>query len=246
MIVVYGNYRHRQDSTGITVSTSIEENETGVPYRAVTEVNVEGRLRNKRLESPRYLDPIIREMELAYSQPGMDFGMLHDDGTRSSVWFRNADTIGGIRPRLLAYPNYRGGEYVNYRQFQIQLTVMQPVVGAPEYIRFSESLSIDGGGGEWDVKEVNFGRGVRHRTRTHKKCTAVQSGSAVGRGEFPRIPPPIWPFALRTEEPKIEREIRPRGGYRTGNIRLEECEISWTYEYVWPVRLDGIPHYAIG
>lgn len=246
LIVVYGGYRHRQNSTGVTISSSVLENEAGVPYRVQTDINIEGRLRNSRLGNSRSMDPIIREMEIAYSAPGQDFGILHDDGTKSSVWFENSATIGGIKPTMLAYPNYRGGELINYRQFQIQLRVLTQY-GAPlQYTRFSETISIQGGGELYAVKEVNYGRGVRQRVRTHTKCTATQSGTAVRHGLPPEIPPPIWPFALKEQHPRITKVVRPRGGTRTRNLSLDEIEIGWTYEYEWVDRLDGIPHYAIG
>lgn len=241
----YGSYQHRQDSTGITISAQMIENENGLPYEANVDVNLEGKLRNARLDDATRLDPIIREMEAAYSIPGQDFGLLHDNGLPSAAFWRNSQTIGGIRPKLISYPNYRGGEYVTYRQFQIAVSMTLPVGPTPQYTRFNETISIEGGGPLYGVKEVNFGEGVRQRLRTHTKCIAVQSGTAVSRFQHPEIPPPIWPFALKTV-PKISKVIRPRGSARMRNVVLNECEITWSYEFEWPTRLDGVPHYLIG
>lgn len=245
MYTEYGNYRHRVNSTGITISQAVEETDYGLPYRLATDVNIEGRLINRTGRSTDF-DSEIRRMEAAYSQPGKDFGLLHNNGTRTAAYWRNSQTIGGIRPKLLAYPNYKGGEYITYRQFQISLQILTRFGATPNYIRFSETLSISGGAETYGVKEVNYGPGVRQRLRTHTKCTATQRGTAVGRSVFPRIPPPVWPFALKSSEPSIDKVIRPRGSSRMGNVVLEECEISWTYEYEWPFRLDGIPHFAMG
>ena len=247
MIVVYGAYRHAVNTTGVTVASDITENEAGVPIDVNVSVNLEGRLRNPDPSKPWLLDSMIHEMQQAYSLPGQDFGLLHNDGRRSAVFWRNADTIGGIRPKMLSYPNYQGGEYCTYRKFTISLNLKTPFgAKALKYLKFSESLSIEGGGSLYGVKEVNFGPPVRQRLRTHTKCTATQSGTAVGRDDYPPIPPPIWPNALKSDEPKINKIFRPQGSSQTGKIRLAECEISWVWEYESPFRLSGIPHYATG
>lgn len=245
MIVEYGYYRHRTNSTGLTISSEVEETETGIPFRVNNTVNLEGKLRNYRLGNSESMDSTIGEMEAAYSVLGQNFGLLHDNGNRSASYWLNSNTIGGIRPKMLSYPNYQGGEYFSYRKFQISVQFATAFGATPTYLKFSETLSIEGGGPTFDVKEVNYGPGVRQRLRTHTKCTATQSGSAVGRFNFPKIPEPLWPHALRAD-PKISKVIRPRGGVRLRNVVREECEITWSYEYVWPTRLDGVPHYAIG
>ena len=244
MIVEYGNYRHAINTTGVTIASTVEENEAGIPFRINFDINLEGRLRNPTPENPQALDPMIADMQAYYRVPGKDFGLLHDDGRRSAAYWFNRNTIGGIRPKAMAFPNYMGGEYCTYRKFQISAQ-FQSIYANLRYTRFSETLSIEGGTPLFGVKEVNYGIGTRQRLRTHTKCTATQSGSAVARNDFPEIPPPVWQYALRTGV-KISKSIRPRGGTSTGKVSLEECEISWTYEYEWPTRLDGIPHYAIG
>lgn len=245
MIVEYGNYRHAINTTGVTIASDVEENEAGIPFRLNVSVNLEGRLRNPTPQFPWALDPMIAEMEAYYSVPGRDFGLLHDDGRRTAAYWYNRNTIGGIKPKLLAYPNYQGGEYCTYRKFQITLQFQTPFASL-NYIRFTETLSIEGGGQVFGVREVNFGPGTRQRLRTHAKCTATQNGTAVARNRFPQIPPAIWSYALRNTEPKISTAIRPKGGITSGRVTREENEISWSYDFEWPTRLDGIPHFAIG
>lgn len=246
MITVYGNYRHKVNSSGITISSEVEETDTGVPYRVVTTCDIEGRLVNARGAPASKLDSMIYALENAYSVQGQDFGILHDDGRPTAVYWRNSQSIGGIRTKMLAYPKYQGGEYCTYRSFRIGVKIVHPLGPAPRYTRFSETLNIEGGGEVYGVREVNYGPGVRQRKRTHQKCTATQTGTAVCRGAWPIIPDPIWPFALVTPNPKITRSIRPMGGQRTNNLVLEEVEVSWAYEYEWTKRLDGIPHYSLG
>jgi hypothetical protein len=104
MIVQYGTYQHQVSSTGIVISSDVEENESGVAMRVKHSVSIEGRLRNPPGATPRDLDDLIAQMESAYSQVGQDFGMLHDDGRRSQAFWTNASTIGGIRVQTRRSP----------------------------------------------------------------------------------------------------------------------------------------------
>ena len=247
MIVRYGNYQHAINTTGLTISQEVLEDEAQVPRSIVTTLNLEGRLRNALPSAnPTGLDFKILEMQRAYSVAGQDFGLFNDDGSPTVHVWRNADTIGGIRPKMMAFPKYQGGEYCTYRSFTISLTLTQRPLIYPRYSSFTETIDIQGGGWVADVKEVNFGRGVRQRLRTHEKCTATQSGKAVGRFTYPDVPPPIWPTELVRPEPKINKVARPVGSRSaTGRVVLEELEISWVWEFVSTSRLEGDPHYRI-
>jgi hypothetical protein len=250
VIVQYGSYQHKINSTGISISQEVEENEQGLPHTIRTTINIEGRIH--RGPSTRFpvrsqdLDPFITGMQAAYSIPGQDFGLLHNDGGPSEHYWKNDKTLGGIRAKMMAFPNWKGGEYATYRSFQIQVQFEEPYRRL-EHLRFSETISIEGGGERYGVKEVNNGPGVRQRLRTHTMCKATQQGIIVSRGSYPKaLPLPIWPFALVDQRPKIQKAVRPRGGQLTEQITLNECEISYSYEYEWPQRLDGFPTYSLG
>jgi hypothetical protein len=245
LLVKYGSYTHPVSSTGLTFSTEIRENEQGLPVAIDYTVNLEGKLLNPTA-NPRDLDHLIATLEAAYSIRGLDFGIVHKDGRPTRAFWRNSDTIGGIRANFYAAPNYQGAEYVTYRTFQLRVTFSMLPFNSPQFLRFTETIQISGGGPTFDVMEVPFGEGIRHRTRTHSKCTATQSGSAVTRFKFPIIPRPIWPHALAKAQPDETTVYRPKGGRPNGQITLEECEISWRYDYVWPTRLFGVPHYSLG
>lgn len=242
MFVKYGFFQHPINLVGITTNSDVQTNERNVGVAINHVVNIEGQLRNTST-NPKDLDSIIRSMEQAYSSPGYDFGLFHDDGTETVHTWYSHNTIGGIRPMLLSYPKYQGAEYVTFRSFQVRLEFKTPMF-VTSFLSFTETLSIEGGGATFDVKPVNFGPGVRQKTRTHNPCRATQSGSATARFVHPEPPKPIWEFALAESVPKITRETRPVGSQRYGNLVLEECVTNWQYDYVWPTRLDGEPHYA--
>lgn len=239
-----GNYRHRINEAGLSISHRVKETKSGLPYLVEVNWGVSGKLRNSSGNS-RHLDATMQALERAYSQQGADIALLHNDGRRSHHAILNSNTIGGIRAQVLNYPTTKGAEYCTYRSYEIQLSALMRVQGAPTFIEFDEQITISGGGGRWGVKEVNNGPGVRQMLRTHSKCTATQSGRITQLGRYPDAPPPIWPFALDTEHPDINR-LPPvaLGSARFGTLGLAECSIQYSWTFSWTHRLAGSPRYA--
>ena len=87
MIVRYGNYQHAINTTGLTISQEVLEDEAQVPRQIVTNLNLEGRLRNSLPSAdPRGLD--LKTVELV--------AYLSDDGAflfRMSYSFSIAASI---------------------------------------------------------------------------------------------------------------------------------------------------------
>lgn len=239
-----GNYRHRINEAGLTISHRVRETKAGIPYLVDVEWGVSGKLRNSSGNS-RHLDATMQALERAYSQRGVDISLLHNDGRRSHHTILNSQTLGGVRAQVLAYPTTKGAEYCTYRSYEIRVAAVIRVAGAPLYIEFEEQITISGGGGRWGVKEVNEGPGVRQKLRTHAKCTATQSGRITQLGRYPVAPPPIWPYALESEHPDIVR-LPPvtLGTDRDRTLRLAECSIQYSWNFSWPYRLSGAPQYA--
>lgn len=246
MQVQIGNYRHRINEAGIAVSHRVSETKAGVPYMVDVEWTIEGKLRNPSGNS-RDLDNRLRQLEQAYSGTRSDIALLHNDGRKTHHGIKNSDTLGGVRTSFLAYPSTRGAEYCTYRSYQVAVKASIPLRGnGVMYIDFAETISISGGGRRWGVKEVNEGLGTRQQIRTNSRCQASQSGSATMLGRYPVPPPPIWPFALEDELPKFDR-LPPvvQGSMAQGNLAVREMTIQWSWTFVSPVRLDGVPHFAL-
>lgn len=103
-------------------------------------------------------------------------------------------------------------------------------------LEFTESIQ-DGEGGE---EHVYVGGAVNLPERqiafANKPYRYTQSGSAVGLLDYPRIPPPIWPFARMKKVQVNKQSPRVRGAIDT------EYPISWSYEFAWHSELRGVPH----
>jgi hypothetical protein len=231
--------------TNISIRKEAIENASRSPIAYKEIWSISGRLYNKT-GSAAGMAAIIEEFEEAYAQTGQDLVLELDDGRPShhAIYARN--TLGGIRiVAIPEYPEGRQGEYVSYRSYTLRAEAVIPYFATKSlFIEFSERISISGGGARWGVAEVNRGPGVRQRLRTHSKCSATQSGSATYFSDWPPVPGPIWPYALVDELPDLEL-VSPEtistgsGGYTS----LINGAATWTYNYEFPLRLGGVPHY---
>jgi len=190
--------------------------------------------------------PIIAAFEEAYSRHGQDLVLEHTSGSLSHHALLSRDCLGGTRiAQLPEFPDGGSGEYVSYRTYTVAVKGIRPILaGQSIYIDFTENLSIRGGGMRWGCREVNRGPGVRQQLRTHTTCFATQSGSSILYVGNPIPPPPIWPHALVDQLPDIDGS-----GPETlsgGNTAYINRPLSWTYNYQFPIRLIGEPHYLIG
>jgi hypothetical protein len=244
MLVKKGSYQFPINKSGMTVQYAPRETPSGTTYLIDASVSIDAWLPNPTGDS-RLLDIQVGRMETAFANPSGDFGLLHDDGSPTHIFWRSSQTVGGIQVKLLSYPNYQGAEYVTYRTIQIQADfILVPAAGYPAYTFFEETIKVSGGSPKYGVKEVNFGPGVRQQLRTHSKCTATQSGTARSLNRPVIVPPAIWPQALVEEGEYTEKSPSTRGSQSYGTFVRLETEVSWSYQFEWPFRLFGSPHFS--
>lgn len=241
----WGTYRHRIAEVDLRISREPIANATGgiLTYRELWQLA--GRLYN-RTGSAKGMDAIIREFEQAYSVNGQDLVLEHEDGTPSYHQLLSRNTIGGTR--VISPPQFgegRQGEYVSYRSYSVTIEAIRPILaGVSAFIEFQETVSVRGGGARFGVSEVNYGPGIRQRLRTHSRCVATQSGRATLFTGYPDPPPPIWPFALVDQFPDIQVEAPETISTGQGSDLINGTT-SWTYNFEFPLRLAGLPHYLL-
>ncbi|MCR9292902.1 MAG: hypothetical protein NXI32_09295 [bacterium] len=244
MLLRYGTYRHRVAEANVQIRRTPLENASGGTFGYRERWTVTGKLFNPT-GNARNMGPVIQAFENAYSQSGRDAALEFEDGTPSHHQLLNANSLGGVRVvQPPEFPDGKKGELVNYRSYSLAIEAMFPIFrGQSLFIEFSERISIRGGGRRWGVVEVNRGPGVRQMIRTHTKCTATQSGSATLFVGWPDPPKPIWPFALVDEFPDFDVDSPETIAADVANASLINGGVSWTYNYEFPLRLFGTPHY---
>lgn len=238
-----GKYTHRVTEASISISRSPVENRMNqiVAYEEIWRIT--GKLLNPSTNS-HGMDAVIWAFERAYSQDRQDLVLEHPDGRPSYQALYSRDCIGGTK--IYEPPQFTQSiprEYVSFRSYSVVVGGLKPLrPGANVYLDFSESLSIRGGGARFGCTEVNNGPGTRQQLRTHSTCTASQSGSMTLFTGFPSPPPPIWPYALVDQYP--DYEVGPPLSQGLGTVTNRS--VSWSYNYAFPQRLYGEPHYIIG
>lgn len=244
MYIRIGSYSHRIAEANLRIGRDPVENATGAIIAYIERWNISGRLHN-RTGSAKGMDPIIRRFEQAYSINGQDIALLHIDGTPSYHQLLSRDAIGGNR--IASPPQFsegRQGEMVSYRSYSVAVEAMRPVFGNQSlFVDFQETIDVKGGGAKFGCSEVNYGPGVRQRLRTHSTCTATQTGSATYWLGWPTAPKPIWPFALVDQYPDVSIDSPERISTGRGESELINGSANWSYNYSFPRRLFGIPHY---
>jgi hypothetical protein len=244
MRVRYGSYRFRIASSELTIRRDPILNAMQQPV-AIEEVwSIRSRPYNKTGDATKFL-PIMREFDSAFSVNGKDLVLEQSTGDASYHQLLSRNTIGGTR--ISSGPHFpvgRGPQGLVARDVELEIRGTIPLA-ASQYMTFTETISIRGGGEKYGIREVNVGPGVRQRLRTHSTCFATQSGSAVGYLGKPQPPPPIWPYALVDEYP--DEDIT--GPQTIGAGRFSEqvnYATSWNYSFAAPYRLFGTPHYLLG
>lgn len=242
----WGSYYFRLASANIAIARNPILNTANVPFQFEETWTITGRLKNPG-STDRDMDPVIRNFEFALGFRDQDLTLERDDGSGTSHALYSRDCIGGtFVSQYPSFPTGSRGEYVTYRSFTFAIAGIK-VAPSPghQYTQWSERIQIRGGGFKRGVQEVNFGPGISQRYRTHSKCVAVQSGSAVGYYTKPDVPPPIWPAALTDEYPDLDLGNPTLFGDGI-NSRTVDHSTNWTYNYEWPFRLFGEPHFLIG
>jgi hypothetical protein len=244
MRIRIGNYRLGIAATELSISTNQVLGATGTPVAVDVVWDLQTRLKNPTGVASAFYSTLAA-FENAFSQHGQDVVLELSDGTSSYHTLLNRNCIGGTR--ITKYPTYssgRSGEGINYRNASVQITGTVPI-SSFGYTAFSERISISGGGARWGCREVNRGPGIRQQLRTHTTCRATQSGSAVGYLETPEPPPPIWAYALVDELPEVGLD-NPNTIGLAFNASQTDYGINWSYQFAFPQRLSGTPHFLTG
>lgn len=245
MRIRWGSYIHRVSEGQLRISRTPILNHSRIPFAFMETWSWTGKL----IFCETSLSGVIRAMrdfERAYGTNGQDLVLETIDGVPSYHALRSRDCIGGTKViEIPQYPNGTGAEALSYRSYTVAVQGKKLIGnGESVYTSFNETISIEGGGWKRGCKEVNYGPGIQQQLRTHTTCVATQSGSATLYAGSPVAPPPIWPAAQTDQYPRLastspETEADGRRTY------VVNQNLEWSYNYAWPFRLWGTPHYLL-
>lgn len=164
---------------------------------------------------------------------GLDASFKDPDSGTIVYRLRSRDTVGGVTISNLQHSaaggtGLQGGEYTTYRSYTFELTAkIRPTGWDPfQYIDFQESVVYIGGGPREVYVETTRGRPQRQMVNQMTTFKAVQTGRAIGEGQYPRYPGPIWPFLEMRDRRTVEL-LGPRVVDRV----LTEYGVTWQYSF---------------
>lgn len=228
MQLTYGTYTHADNEVTLTIS-SRPVYERGVKVKVTVTWTIDGKL---QADDAAGLSLAIAALEAGYASNGQNLSL---GGTAHSLL--SSECIGGTRVTELSYPTGDGAEYVTFRSYRITVEGDLAVTNTTTVItEFTESISLSGGGPKWVMLTPANGPPQRQQTRGQMPYVARQSGSAIGFGQYPAVPDPIWPSAEHRERRQITRSSP-----KVTAGAAQYYPVQWSYEFESATSLIGSP-----
>lgn len=243
MIFSYYNLSQPQGSCRITIPTAQIQRDQRGNIQSVRRVwNIEGEI---IADTQAAITTALAQLESYYNRDGGDAILYLPDGTTSYHALRSRDTLGGVRSGFVFYPDGDGVEYVNGRRWSLELSADYGPNGLGSgdnsLLSFNETVTITGNGGpEFVVRTTRNTKPIKQVVSQSTPYSATQSGTAVGYGAYPQVPPPIWPEALINPSSAITKTSPQQQGSGSGAF-LSSYQLSWNYQFVSPTPLRGNP-----
>lgn len=235
MQLVYGTVQFQPSSMEVTSSTEARMNAAGIPVSHVSTVNCQGVIFG---DGSQNLTLLSRAVDIGLAQAGASLVLYDDQGIPTETTMPAAGSVGGVIPLRWEFPSGGAGEYVTGRIFRATFQAEYPLSLQPgTLLDFRETVQIFGNTGpRINYQEAVNGPQIAVQSTPFTLCRAVQSGTALGYLDYPRVPPPLWPTWLQNESPGgTLSSPRPRGRL------LTEWPVTWSYQFLAPVKLSGTP-----
>lgn len=238
MQLKYGSYTFAVDSCAITMQIQTLTNERGLPYAQTYSANVNGYL---DADSTTLISAASEALADALAVPYRDLILYTDAGVATHVALLNSGSMGGVVCSGPNFDNGKGAELSTYRTFSFTAKAEYPLTpGAFVLQSFTERISTSGTGGpRFVIREALTGLPQKQIVKQRTKCSANQSGQAVGYLSYPTPPPPLWP----NDEKLDQRSLTVTAPKYRGRT-FQDYAISWAYSFESAVPLIGLPNRA--
>lgn len=218
MIIRYGSYPFTVGTTSYTHTIEPQFNENLQRTQTLIRIALDG----EHQGTAATLRTLIQQMERAFSADGGDFTVTAPDGTEVCR-VNSADTISGLRVKILAYPEGKNIEWVGRRTFHIELEgeIAVPGLGGLSggASSFSQTITYEGTGGpRTTIVETMFGDPIEQQTNARTKCRCIQEGRAADRNRPLSPPPPLYPDREKVDLRRI-------------STPSTDGEITWQYVF---------------
>ncbi len=227
MYFKYGTYQHENNEVDLF---NVHEERMYSPRNRIMFFRRTFQIRGHICQSTEAtIKTYINALRDAYHYDFGDAVLYHSDGTRSSHYMLNSETINGVRVKVVSFPEGGPGEYASGRYYaitlecdQFQLNNTQPV---DQIYSFEESIvTLGNGGPDWELITLPSGWPVAQINAEITPQRVIQSGEVVGMQGWPLVvPTPVYASL-----------------YEHGNLRMVEYgsprKIGVNYRLMYPLK----------
>ncbi len=210
-------------------------NKGGQPYAIRRAITAEGYLAANGQDAITVAENTLKA---ALSVPYQDLIFFHDDATPSSEVLLNAGSISGVV--VTDGPTFEQGQspdYATIRTFRFTAEAEYPYPNSQALLlSFTESLTFWGGGPFYAHRRAVNGPPVKQQIWPATEYHCTQSGVIVGYLEYPTLPAPKFPQALK-EAPRTT----PKAPEKRSPGRYQGYEVSYEYHFESASPLVGVP-----
>lgn len=202
-----------------------------------------GRIVNYPVATQRLTTAEIGRLKSQMLRNDIDLVFLEDSTlAETALKLKASECVSGPSVVDFSFPNNEDDVYATGIMYRVTYSAKKWASGnASNILEFEERIVQQPGGREYVYVGGAVNMAERQLGIQAKPWRYVQAGQALGAFAHPRIPPPIWPFALTNPDgPKLNISS-PRVLGRSPGLDTEFA-ISWEYEYEWHQPLRGLPY----
>ncbi len=237
MQVKYRSFGFTANSVGLTTDIQTLFNSGGQPYAQLKRFRCEGKL---TVSSQADATSQWNALAAALAVPFGDLTLLNDDSSTALI-LPNAGSITGVR--VTSGPNmtsYQGAVWGTWVPFAFAAEAEYPLAGTANLLKsWRETLAFSGGGPLYAHMPAINGFPQKQLIYPAMPYACVQSGQIVGLYQYPAVPPPLFPFALK-ENPNIKPSSPTRKGFG-----YEDFAWDYSYSFEDAAPLVGLPNFWV-
>jgi hypothetical protein len=237
-----GAYTHPSAELMLQSSRMTDVDQAGRPYQYTDRWNLIGQLQYSGVSllaaqqalMLAYRDDIVRLQPFA--------GLYYDNGQPSAYYWNAFNSLGGIRcPQGPNFPKGDAQQWVNARDYDIQLEATFPTSLQSNTLEWSETLTIQGGGGQRIVGiENRYDTPIIQRVSRATPVVYTQEGRAKGRYFYPKPPIALSPSHLNSPDCSVNR-VTPRLQAAGGYFSQTDYVVTWRYVMIMENFTDASP-----
>ncbi|MCH7989758.1 MAG: hypothetical protein IID46_11510 [Planctomycetes bacterium] len=220
----YGDHTHDLADAAIVINRTNTFSENNKRTGYIETWTIDGFL---QADTQDAIGTKINTLKDAYDKDNETAVLLFEDGSETNHKLDTADSVSGVRVRLVDFPEGRGAEYSTFRSYRIVIDA--EFADDAGIIQLVETLTFTGGGSKFLHKQTLIGLPQKQFVAQNIPFRVTQAGFSVGHLFWPNPLPPIFPNDLKNEESSTVK-TGPENVYAKTH-KATHFRTSWNYAF---------------